>query len=170
MYSVSFQKLSRWAIFKATMNDSMTTESPAKPPEFAPKPPILRLRKATENDELEEEQLNVLRFPDGPWRRHPDEIDDSICALSNAQFPLDINVEDYRVHHQETLAALKSVIRQYPKSERNEHIKVKYVSVISQLVDMEHMLETNEDGIENATERSFVNCDTYVVYPRNIIC
>jgi hypothetical protein len=153
---------------KAMMDDSMTTKSSPEPPESAPKPPVLRLRGTTENEELEEEQLDVLRFPDGPWRRHPDEVDDTICALSNAQFPLDITVENYRIDYQERMAAFMKVIRQWPKSERMEHMKVKHVSVITQLVDMEHILERSKDDIEDAIERSFVHCDTYVVDPAKI--
>lgn len=170
-YPVNFRNFSRWAISKAIMDNSMTTKPSPKSPESAPKPPVLRLRGTTENEELEEEQLDLLRFPDGPWTRHPDEIDDSICALSDTQFPLDINVENYRINHQENMAALTSVIRQWPKSEIHEHMEVKYVSTITQLVDMERILETSEDDdIKDAIERSFVHCDTYGVDPTNIVC
>ena len=160
------------------MEKSMTTKSPAKSPEssprspeFAPKPPVLRLRRATENEELEEKQLDVLRFPDGPWRRHPDEIDDSTYAISRPEFPLDINVEDYRNYHQEYRADWMSIIRQCPRSERSEQLPVQYAFVTPQLVDMEHILETktNEDDIEDAIERTFVYYDLYVAHPMIIV-
>lgn len=150
------------------MDDSMTTKSSPEPPESAPKPPVLRLRGTTENEKLEEEQLDVLRFPDGPWIRHPDEVDDTICALSNSQFPLDITVENYRIHYQERMDAFMKDIRQWPKLERMELMEVKHVSVITQLVNMEHILERSKDDIEDAIERSFVHCDTYVVDPAKI--
>ncbi|CAN9273508.1 unnamed protein product [Alternaria sp. RS040] len=142
------------------MDDSLTTKSSPEPPESARKPPVLRLRGTTKNEELEEEQLDVLRFPDGPWRRHPDEIDDAICALSSSQFPLDMTVENYRIDYQERMAAFTEVIQQWPKSERSGLVKIKHVTVITQLVDMEHMLERSKDDIEDAIERSFVYCDT----------
>jgi hypothetical protein len=56
-------------------------------------------------------------------------------------------------------------MRQWPKSERMEHIEVMGVITIARLVDMEHILETNEGDIEDAIERSFVYCDTYDVDP-----
>ncbi|KAF1970805.1 hypothetical protein BU23DRAFT_368284, partial [Bimuria novae-zelandiae CBS 107.79] len=124
--------------------------------------PVLRLRGPTESEKLKEEQLDVLRFPDGPWRRHPDEIDDFICALSEAEFPLDIDVENYRINYQKKMADLRSVIRQWPKSKRNDHIEVKAVSIITELVDMEHMLETNEDNIEGAIESYADILDSYL--------
>jgi hypothetical protein len=161
------------------MDESMTTKPSLKPPKSspklpesspqqpmsAPKLPVLRLRKTTESEKLKKKQLDVLRFPDGPWKRHPDEIDDSICTLSNADFPLDINIENYRIYHQEKMANLRSSTRQWPKSERMEHIEVMGVITIARLVDMEHILETNEGDIEDAIERSFVYCDTYDVDP-----
>lgn len=126
-------------------------------------PPILRLRENAESGKPEGERVSLLKFPDGPWRRHPDEIDDSSCSLSDAEFPLDINIKEYRIHHQEEMAAFLSDIRQWPKSERNERMDVQGVSIITQLVDMEHILETNEDNIERAIEQSFVYCDMYGV-------
>jgi hypothetical protein len=68
------------------------------------------------------------------------------------------------------MAAFRSIIRQRPKSERYELFEVKYVSVIRQLVDMEHILKTSEDDIQDAIEHSFVYCDMYGVDPTKIIC
>lgn len=166
-----------WAISKVIVVRSITTKPSPKSPTSSPKspesspqqfmsapiPPVLRLRATTEREELEEEQLDVQKFPDGPWRRHPDEIDDSICALSEAQFPLDISIENYRIKHRNETDAFRRLIRQWPKSERRGLVKLKYVSTITQLVDMEHMQENSEDNIEDAIEQSFVYCDTYGV-------
>jgi len=136
----------------------------------APKAPVLRLRPTHENEGIKERQVDVPRRQDGPWIRHPDEIEESVCTLSNAEFPLDIGVENYRIFYRERMTTFIKYMRQWPKSERSGRIEVTGVSIVESLVDMERMLETSKDKIERAVEQTFVNCDVYAAHhiPRNL--
>jgi len=78
----------------------------------APKAPVLRLRPTPENEGIKERQVDVLRCQDGFWIRHPGEIEESVCTLSNAQFPLDIDVENDRIFYRERMAAFIKYMRQ----------------------------------------------------------
>jgi hypothetical protein len=122
-------------------------------------PPILRLRPITENEEIEKKRYDANKCPDGPWRRHPDEINETICSLSNADFPLDIDVENYRIHYQDIMATFTEYMHTKPRSKRSEMITVEYVSTQGKLVDMERMLGESDDEIEGKVEATFVHCD-----------
>ncbi|KAF1959956.1 hypothetical protein CC80DRAFT_440179 [Byssothecium circinans] len=129
----------------------------------APTAPVLRLRPTPENEGIKERQLDVPRRLDGPWIRHPNEIKEWVCTLSNAQFPLDTDVENYRICYREHVDAFFEPMRQLPKSERRGRMKVEQVMFVEQLVDMERMLETCKDKIERAVEQTFVNCHIYLL-------
>jgi len=47
------------------------------------KAPVLQLRPIPENEEIRKEQLDLLQRPGGPLARHPDEIKEYVCTLSN---------------------------------------------------------------------------------------
>ena len=126
--------------------------------------PVPRLLPTPENEEIREEQLDLLRHPDGPLARHPDEIKEYASTLSNVQISLNIDVESGHILHQERMAALEKYWRQWPKSERSGQRELTGVSVITRQVDMERMLEKSKDEIEASIERNFVHCDAYAVH------
>jgi hypothetical protein len=132
--------------------------------------PVLRLRTTTENQRIEKEKLDLRKLPDGPWRRHPDEIEEDICTLADADFPLDISVEKYRVYFQERMAAFTKYMRQLSSRDRDDHITVRYTSTIGQLMDPKHMLEMSETEIEDSSEGQFVHCGVYVVERSKELC
>jgi hypothetical protein len=168
MYRLPSQNFLLNASHNMTDNLGKTYTAPKAPK--APKAPVLRLRPTPENEGIKERQLDVPRRQDGPWILHPDEIEESVCTLSNAQFPLDIDVENYRILHRERMTAFTKHMRQFPKSERSEQMEVKQVVIVESLVDMERMLETSKDKVERAVEQTFVYCDVYAVHhvPRKL--
>ncbi|KAH7371953.1 hypothetical protein BKA66DRAFT_443745 [Pyrenochaeta sp. MPI-SDFR-AT-0127] len=127
-----------------------------------PKPPVLQLRPTTEDERIEEKTPDLLKCPDGPWIIHPDQIEENVCTLADAQFPLDIDIENYRVERKEQRAAFLKEVRQLPISQRIENIKVSWFYKVPPLVDMKSMLGMSHDEIEYAVELNFVHHDFYL--------
>jgi hypothetical protein len=102
----------------------------------------------------------VGRIPDGPWKRHPNEI--SLISTAT-DFPVDMSKKDYRLHRENR----EKEIRKEPKSVRVAKFQKsgKIIGIITapDPLDMGASLlkDANYDEIAEAVERHFVNIPMY---------
>jgi hypothetical protein len=124
--------------------------------------PVLRLRPDVKQPELE-----LLKFPDGPYRRHPDEIDEYVPSRLR-KLRLDIGMEEHRVAHKkrrkERFEHIRNLQKALPKSERASVLpSIRAFFAIPRLIDSRFLQTSSDEEIEQAIESHFVHCSLYVI-------
>ena len=124
----------------------------------------LQLQPETQYAKTEDE-IELRKFPDGPWQRHPNEIAESICTTSNSEYPRDISLGAYRTSFKRQLRTMLSQNtygRIFSERKIAASTKVEAGWTIPELADMSDILKFGDDEIAECIEHQFVNCDLYV--------
>lgn len=119
--------------------------------------PTLRLRP-----NIKQAKVELRKSPDGPYLRHPDEIEEDVSIPSRAELKLDISVEDYRAANKkdtdDLFQSIRMVQKDMSKAEKADMFKILHVIAIPRLVDMRLLQRSTDEVIEQAIENHFVYC------------